>query len=123
VQFGRVPFEMRAPIVLARMKERREGTGDGIHPRNIRPFVAVAVQARECQILEGGFAAVLARNDVIYVERVGMSGRREVAVFTAMARLVSDLPEEIGIHEARSFSPRTVRALDCMIASRLPTCR
>ena len=49
-----IPGEMLIPLLPPWMKQRNNCTGVRVDPRQIRPFVAVAVAARESQVLQYG---------------------------------------------------------------------
>lgn len=80
--------------------------------------MTIAVHAGESQVVEVGFAAVLARDDVVHLEGHRITGRWQMAVFTAVASARREVWIQIGVHErGEGFSPRDTRAFDCIMAS------
>jgi hypothetical protein len=51
------------------VEQANQISGNGITSTNVRPFVPVAVQARQGKIVWHSFAAVLPGDNVVYVKR------------------------------------------------------
>ena len=69
---------------------------------------------------------MLPSNDVINVKWQGIPGVRQMTILAPSLRTLPDLPGKLPVHEferSRGFLFRARRALDCMTASRFPTCR
>jgi hypothetical protein len=67
---------------------------------------------------------MLARNDVVDVKRQWVNRSRYVTVFASALSPFPDLSDEVLIHELEcGFVCSARRALDCMTASKLPTCK
>ena len=69
---------------------------------------------------------MLPSNDVIDVKWQGIAGVRQMTILAPSLRTLPDLPGKLPVHEferSRGFLLRARRALDCMTASRFPTCR
>jgi hypothetical protein len=79
-----IPAEMLIPLLPSWMKQRNNLTGVRVDPRQIRPFVAVAVTARESQVLQYRGAAVLLSDDVIEVKRQFSERFREATILAAV---------------------------------------
>ena len=71
-------------------------------------------------------ASMLARNDVVDVKGQTIDKGGKVAILASVLSSLPDFPNNVLVHEGRrfpSFVWRASRALDCMTASRFPTCR
>jgi len=79
-----IPTEMLIPRLPPWMKQRNNLTGVRVDPREIRPFVAAAVAARESQVLQYGGAAVLLGDDVVEVKRQFSERFREATILAAV---------------------------------------
>jgi hypothetical protein len=79
-----IPGEMLVPLLSPRMKQRDDLTGVRIDPRQVRPFIAVAVAARESQVFQYGGAAVLLSDDVVEVKRQLSERFRETTILAAV---------------------------------------
>jgi hypothetical protein len=79
-----IPGEMLVPLLPAWMKQRNNLTGVRVDPRQIRPFVAVAVAARESQVFQHGRTAVLLGDNVVEVERQLSERFREATILAAV---------------------------------------
>jgi len=79
-----IPTEMLIPRLPPWMKQRNNLTGVRVDPREIRPFVAVAVAARESQVLQFGGTAVLLSDDVVEMKRQFSERFRETTILAAV---------------------------------------
>jgi hypothetical protein len=75
---------MLVPLLPSWMKQRDDLTGVRVNPRQVRPFVASAVTARESQVFQYGGAAVLLSDDVVEVKRQFSERFREAAILAAV---------------------------------------
>lgn len=108
------------------MEEPDDFAGVGICSSDVRTLVPIAVKTSQGKIFENGASSVLARHDMIGVERQGIHGSRKVAVLASVLRAMPDLPDNVPDHEwgrLWGFLLRASRALDCITASRFPICR
>lgn len=78
------PGEMLVPLLPPWMKQGDDLAGIGIDPRQVRPFVAVAVAARESEVFQYRGAAVLLGDDVVELKRQCREGFWEAAVLAAV---------------------------------------
>ena len=83
---------MTCPSIAARIKQRRDGPGEGIYAGKVRPFVPVAVHTGEPQVFRVGEPAMLAWNDVIDVESGWIQVEGHPAVLTSVSSTSPDLP-------------------------------
>ena len=89
-QVGSIPAKMARPFVPSRVEKLRELLGSRVEPGDVRPLVAVVMQAGKGEIAEHGGPSVLVGNDMINwkwdgrVERLG-----HVAIFAGMAGALS----------------------------------
>ena len=79
-----IPAEMLVPLLPSWMKQRDDLSGGRVDPRQIRPFVAVAVAARKSQVFQYGRATVLLSDDVVEVKRQFSESFREAAILAAV---------------------------------------
>jgi hypothetical protein len=77
---------MRAPWILARMKQTGETTAHGIMARHTGIFVTVAVETCPGEVAKNGFSTVLDGLDVIGMKRGLCGSLRQVAVLTSLPR-------------------------------------
>jgi hypothetical protein len=76
---------MIRPNMFARMIKWGDGTGNGVDTRQVRPLVKIAMLASECEIGKLRGPAVLAGNDVLYVEcEKGILALPHVAILAAI---------------------------------------
>ena len=84
------------------------------------------MNAGESEIVEYSRPSMLPRDDVVYVKRPGIHGRRQMAVVATAAGASTDFTGQFPAHELTlggGFFPRAILAFDCMIARKFPTCR
>ena len=108
------------------MEESNELPRVWICSRDVRTFVPITVKTGESEILKNSLASMLTCNDVIDVKGQRIDPSRKVTILTSALSTLSDVPNNILVHEgwrSRGFVLRASRALDCMTASRFPTCR
>ena len=123
-QFDATPLEMILPNISARVEQAGQRARRRVDAADIGSLVAIAVHTGQGQVVSVSFASMLTRNDVVHLQRQRIAGRGQVAVFTAVAGARPDVANQIRAHEwVSGFSPRTTRALDCMMASTLATCK
>ena len=103
------------------MEKADDIASGGIPAGNVWTFVPVAVETSQGEVVSRLGAAMLACDDVVDVEWQRVSRDWQVAVFAAAPCPAPNLPYELRIHNYRRR--RASRALDCITASRLPTCR
>jgi hypothetical protein len=108
------------PNIDARVEEPDNLTSCGIEAGYVRSFVAIAVSTSQRQVVFNSLAPVLLGTDVVNLKRQRKRGLREATVLATVSRSFPDRPRELLVHCWR-LSRR--RALDCMTAKRLPTCR
>jgi len=75
-----MPCEVIVPFVAPRVIEAYQLSVFRIEPGDVRSFVAIAMEAREGQVLENRQSAVLLSDDMVDLERQGIKGRRHQAV-------------------------------------------
>jgi hypothetical protein len=93
-KIGTVPAEMPRPFVASRVEELGEPLTSWINPGDVRPLVAVAMQARESQIVHRGWPPVLTCDDVIDGKvDSGIEPLRDAAI---LASEVRSLPYLLG---------------------------
>ncbi len=84
----------------------------------------ITVQASQGEVIENRWSAMLARNDVVDVKRQRVNRSRYMTVFATALGPFPDLADEVLIHEREcGFGRSARRALDCMTASKFPTCK
>src|SRR5712692_8044711 len=67
-QLGASPPKVLFPAVLSRMEQSHQFSGLRIEPSDVRTFVGIAAEARQCQVIRDCRATVFARDDVIDLE-------------------------------------------------------
>lgn len=112
---------MVTPWVLSWMKEMDNFAGIRVPSGEVRAFVPVAVHARKGEILQAGFAAVLASDDVVYVKGRDVPGCGHVAALAAPLCAIPDATDQVLIHRLRASREdsrpalrRATRARECM---------
>jgi hypothetical protein len=73
---------MSPPGVTPRIEQRHQYPGEWIKRTNIRPFVPIAAQTGQGQIVRTGLPAVLNRNDVIRFMLVERDRLRQQTILT-----------------------------------------
>lgn len=63
-----LPFKMIVPIVTAWMKEFSQGICLGIDPSQVSPFVEIAIDACEREVIDLIVATMYFWDDVLYVK-------------------------------------------------------
>jgi hypothetical protein len=71
-------------------RQRNNLTAVRVNPRQVWPFVAVAVAARESQVFQHAGAAVLLGDDVVEVKRQFSERFREATILAAVTGLDAD---------------------------------
>ena len=84
------PLEMIAPLVEPWVEQSNHCAGNGITSRYVRAFVPIAMKAGESEIVEDSRPSMLPRDDVVYVKRPGIHGRRQMAVVATAAGASTD---------------------------------
>jgi hypothetical protein len=79
-----IPGEMLVPWVPSRMKQGDNLTGIRVDARQIRPFVTVAIAARESEVFQNGGTSVLLSDHVVEVKRQFSERFRESAILAAV---------------------------------------
>jgi len=77
---------MIEPLVLARMKQPRQGTVLRINSSDIRPFIKIVTSATEGQVFIDGQAAMLAGDNMIDWKAQPSNGLRHHAIFASIPR-------------------------------------
>ena len=90
---------MIRPPIPPWVEEPRQGSVGWIETRQIRPFVPVAMQTSQRQIIRFCQAAVLARRDVVDVKSEGKEIRGKTTILAAISRSLPNLPNDVCIHE------------------------
>ena len=98
---GAIPFEMLAPKMPTRIKERLQIALHGIVTRDVRPLVAVAGQAREGQVRRCGRSGVLSSADVIDLKGLNVQVLSHLAVLATPACAVPDTLTKRDRHRLR----------------------
>jgi len=80
------------------MEQTDNISGRGMPSRDVRSFMAIAVETGEREVVGVGCAAMLAGDDVVDVERQRVSRGRQLAVFATARSSLPHKPHEIGIH-------------------------
>jgi hypothetical protein len=62
---GPASAKCSCPYLGTRIEERRRHPGGGIDTRQIRSFIAIAFETRECKVEVGGGATVFAGNNMV----------------------------------------------------------
>src|SRR5579871_2829631 len=120
------PLKVLFPRIQARMVEPNHVTRVRVGACDIRTFVAVTVQAREGEVFKDGGASVLPRDDVVHVGGQRIDAGRKATILASAAGAPPNGLAQIRVQPGWLFSGlvlSTKRALDCMTASRFPTCR
>jgi hypothetical protein len=94
-QAGNFTFEVDevvAPILQSRMKQSGDFLGVWVEAGEIRPFVKIAVMARQGEVSRVVCASVLTCRDVLDVKRQWFQKLRQRAVFAAVP---CPLPNEL----------------------------
>jgi hypothetical protein len=94
-QFRSGPLKMLTPSVLPRVKQPNEFPSNWISSRNVRTFVAIAVEARKSEVFEGSYTAMLLGNDVIHMKGQRVRDGRQTTVFTTALCALPDLPDQV----------------------------
>jgi hypothetical protein len=81
-----IPYEMIAPDMLTRMKQRSGIAGFGVNSGSASMFVIVAALTGESQIVERIRTAATFRNNMLDGERIGRECRLMLAILTASLR-------------------------------------
>ncbi len=93
---------MLAPPIATWIEQRSDLTSLGINPSEVAPFVQIAVGAGQSQVAEIIVAAVLARDDVLNLQRnerrIGLS---VLTIFAAVTRSGPHGGTRGGIHRSR----------------------
>lgn len=102
------------PVIAARMKQRNDGPRLRIYSCEIRPFSLIAAVASPCQIVQGGAASVLARDDVFKMK--SQRFRQNIWRMTILALARGPVPYILSLplasHET-SGNPSLARARSC----------
>ena len=101
VQMNSAPLKMFLPAVLPGVEQLRDEAGVGIKARQVRPFVEVAVNAGERQVVGIIRASVKSREDVFNVEQ----GQRRVllvewAIFASVPRPIPNVLSRLRVHDS-----------------------
>jgi hypothetical protein len=110
------------PKISSRMEQSDDLFCVRVEACDIVSLEAVGVDACQRQVFKILKAAVLPRDDVVDVERKKLCRGWEPAVLATSASAVVNSADQVRAHSwvlPVAFSAR--RALDCIIASRLPT--
>jgi hypothetical protein len=83
--------EVYSPTVPAGIEQTDYPPRYGIHARDVRPLVSIAVKTGEGKILQVRLAAMLPGNDMIDLERRAVKGLRYLVVFTPASSAPPDL--------------------------------
>lgn len=117
---------MLAPKVQARMEEPDNLSGRWLRARDVRTLMPVAMKTGEREIPGNRLAPMLKCDDVIGMKGQRIRCRGKVTILAPVFGTLPALPDQFPIHEWRrsaGFAFRASRALDCITASRFPTCR
>lgn len=95
---GTLPAEMPAPLLPARVKQRRQRARVRVDAGDVRPLGTIAKEAAERQVILGRAAAVLLGKDVIDRKGDRRMGLRKLAIFAAMVRAFADQADQRAIH-------------------------
>ena len=86
-----VPSKVISPRIRSRMKQADQIARVWINPSDVRALKPIAVIARHCQVFQNRGPTMLARNDVIDLERQAIMRMWDPAVFAAIVRASPDL--------------------------------
>ena len=121
-----IPLKVFAPQVPPWMEEANVFPRVWIYSRDVRTLVPIAVKTGEGEILKNSLATMLACDDVINMKGQRIYRCGKVAILAPALGALPAFPDNLSVHERRrsdDFVLRAMRALDCMTASRFPTCR
>lgn len=107
-----VPQKVLPPPVAAWMKKRDNALGETVTSRDVRPFMVVAREACQRQVLGSSQPSVLTRQDVINLKREFVVLLRQPAILTGSLSAPPDQTFETNIHRDGKVAPRVfLRAL------------
>ena len=84
------PAEMALPHVATRMEQTGQLSIQRISPGNIGPFLEIAMETREREILHPACATMLLGNDVVDLKGRAIVGARHPAVLAGAVRTLPD---------------------------------
>lgn len=104
-----------------RIEQANVATSPRILPSDVRPFVAIAMQAGQRQVAEGRGTAMVSGNDVVDLKGSPIGRLRNPAILTpTTGPLRDELAEPLAHGAFRAFF-NDRRALACNSASMCPT--
>jgi len=103
------------------MEQPDDISSRGMSPRDVRPFMPIAVETCQREVVRVGRVAVLTAMMWSMWNGSGVSRSEELAVFATAGGPLSHVPHEIGIHNLPATEGKP--GLDWITASRLPMCR
>lgn len=113
------------PEISSGIKQADQFTGLGIATGNVRPLIAIAMRARQRQVIQMRLANVLSGDDVIDLEWQRQRELWETTVLAtstgAFVHALSQLAIQWGVETDAVLRKR--RALDCITPSRNPICK
>lgn len=109
---------MLIPDIRAGIEQKGDLLCFRVDPGQVRPFVTIAVGARQREIPLGVVPIMLARPDVLDMEsHCRCSILRQPAVFATVVRPLSNKLANRGIHHSPVVSRKTRRAFACRIVT------
>lgn len=99
LQLRPVPYEVLRPVVASGMEKAHNLSRVRIKSSYVWPLEAIAMDTGQGEIFKFSLATMLSCNDVIYLERCRMNGRRQLAVFTAVPGALPNPADEISIQD------------------------
>jgi hypothetical protein len=97
-----------------------------IRAREVRAFMPIAMKTGQREVLKNSQPSMLARHNVIDMKGQRIDRRRQVTILAPILCALPDLPDNVPCHQwgrSSGFRLRASRALDCITASRFPTCK
>jgi len=125
-QIGTLPLEMLRPPVQSRMKESDQLPRVRIHTGDIGAFVAVAMGTGQREITIHRRTPVFFGQNMVELKRERKGGLRQSTILTLFSGSFANQSNQFPRHCGRDEEPvcfKNWRALDCMTARRLPTCK
>jgi hypothetical protein len=92
------------PNIASGMEQANDFAAIGINAGEVRTLEAVAIAARQGEVIDSGGSTVLARNNVINLERRWVTCRRQLAILTACSGPLPNLADEICVQFSRLWS-------------------
>jgi hypothetical protein len=88
-----------SPNVCSRVRQAHNLSRHWIAASDVRPFMSVAMEARQCQIVEVGFPVMLSGDDMVDLKRKTVVRKRDPAILASLTGPLPNLLNQPPIHE------------------------